>query len=220
MAFDGNGNWIPEFSAKEDRDAGVKILASRFDDVFQQDLKESFEKCLTNDGQSRPLKDFNFNNNKGINVADPETDSDVVNVRILNKTVGEKTTELKDMLEEKKANVDGSNFTEETSKAVLEKLDKETKSGFVALGMPDSSGVISLGGAGTYTAPGNGWISAYSGSTYKCAVKNNTSRLYNGGTHNTPNEEMASVPCRKGDSVSIDTSGAGVNVYFVPCIGG
>ena len=61
MAFDGNGNWIPEFSAKEDRDSGVKILASRFDDVFQQDLKESFEKCLTNDGQNRPLKDFNFN---------------------------------------------------------------------------------------------------------------------------------------------------------------
>lgn len=87
MAFDGNGNWIPEFSAKEDRDAGVKILAGRFDDVFQQDLKESFEKCLTNDGQSRPLQDFNFNNHRGINVADPETDSDVVNLRKLTNTI-------------------------------------------------------------------------------------------------------------------------------------
>lgn len=87
MAFDGNGNWIPEFSAKEDRDAGVKILASRFDDVFQQDLKESFEKCLTNDGQSRPLQDFNFNNHKGINVADPETENDVVNLRKLNNVL-------------------------------------------------------------------------------------------------------------------------------------
>jgi hypothetical protein len=140
MAFDGNGNWIPEFSAKEDRDAGVKILASHFDDVFQQDLKESFEKCLTNDGQSRPLQDFNFNNHKGINVADPETDSDVVNVRSMTKAV----KELEDMLEEKKANVDGSNFTEETSKAVLEKLDEETKGGFVALGMPDYSRSISV----------------------------------------------------------------------------
>lgn len=87
MAFDGNGNWIPEFSAKEDRDAGVKILASRFDDVFQQDLKESFEKCLTNDGQSRPLKDFNFNNHRGINVSDPETDTDVVNKRTLTSKI-------------------------------------------------------------------------------------------------------------------------------------
>lgn len=89
MAFDGNGNWIPEFSAKEDRDAGVKILASRFDDVFQQDLKVSFEKCLTTDGQNRPLQDFNFNNNKGINVADPETDSDVVNLRKLNNSLND-----------------------------------------------------------------------------------------------------------------------------------
>jgi hypothetical protein len=85
MAFDGNGNWIPEFSAKEDRDAGVKILASRFDDVFQQDLKESFEKCLTNDGQSRLLQDFNFNNHKGINVADAIYDSDAVNKRTLDR---------------------------------------------------------------------------------------------------------------------------------------
>jgi hypothetical protein len=83
MAFDGNGNWIPEFSAKEDRDAGVKILADRFDDVFQQDLKNSFEKCLTNDSQNRPLQDFNFNNNKGINVANPEKLGDVVNLKII-----------------------------------------------------------------------------------------------------------------------------------------
>jgi hypothetical protein len=87
MAFDGNGNWIPEFSAKEDRDAGVKILASRFDDVFQQDLKESFEKCLTNDGQNVILNDFNFNNNKGINIADPVEESDVVNLRKLTNTI-------------------------------------------------------------------------------------------------------------------------------------
>ena len=31
--FDGNGNWTSDFSAQADRDNGIKILASRFDNI-------------------------------------------------------------------------------------------------------------------------------------------------------------------------------------------
>ena len=66
--FDGNGNWISDFSAQSDRDNNIKILASRFDNIFIADIKESFENCLTKDGQIAPVGDFNVGGQKLTNV--------------------------------------------------------------------------------------------------------------------------------------------------------
>lgn len=83
MAFDGNGNWISNFSAVADRDANIKILASRFDNIFIADIASSFENCLTKDTQVKPTQNFNANNYRVINVADPVSDKDAVNKETL-----------------------------------------------------------------------------------------------------------------------------------------
>ena len=66
--FDGNGNWTSDFSAQADRDNGIKILASRFDNIFIADIKESFENCLTKDGQIAPIGAFNMGGQKVTNL--------------------------------------------------------------------------------------------------------------------------------------------------------
>ena len=92
MAFDGNGNWISEFSAQADRDNNIKILASRFDDIFIFDLKESFQNCLTKDMQIKPAQPFNFNSLRAINLATGTSDTDAVNK-------GQLDDEIEDILE-------------------------------------------------------------------------------------------------------------------------
>lgn len=87
MAFDGNGNWISDFSAVADRDADIKILASRFDNIFIADIATSFENCLTKDGQVKTHTNFNLNNYRAINVADPVSDKDAVNKQSLESRV-------------------------------------------------------------------------------------------------------------------------------------
>lgn len=84
MAFDGNGNWVSNFSAEADRDAGYKILASRFDNIFIADIASSFENCLTKDAQVKPIQAFDVNNNKIINLANPTNNNDAVNLTTLN----------------------------------------------------------------------------------------------------------------------------------------
>ena len=86
MAFDGNGNWISDFSAVADRDAGIKILASRFDNIFINDIATSFENCLTKDGQVKTQTNFNANNYRVINVANPVNEKDAVNKQTLDST--------------------------------------------------------------------------------------------------------------------------------------
>lgn len=41
--FNGNGSWSSAFSAKSDRDNGIKILADRFDEILLEDIEQSFE---------------------------------------------------------------------------------------------------------------------------------------------------------------------------------
>ena len=77
--FDGNGNWTSDFSAQADRDNGIKILASRFDNIFIADIKESFENCLTKDGQIAPIGNFNMGGQKITNVGNGTNDNDAVN---------------------------------------------------------------------------------------------------------------------------------------------
>ena len=82
--FDGNGNWTSDFSAQADRDNGIKILASRFDNIFIADIKESFENCLTKDGQIAPIGNFNMGGQKITNLNDGVSVNDAVNMRQLN----------------------------------------------------------------------------------------------------------------------------------------
>lgn len=78
--FDGNGNWTSDFSAESDRDNNIKILASRFDNIFIADLKESFENCLTKDGQIAPIGAFTMGGQKITNLANGENSGDAVNL--------------------------------------------------------------------------------------------------------------------------------------------
>lgn len=77
--FDGNGNWTSDFSAQADRDNGIKILASRFDNIFIADIKESFENCLTKDGQITPIGNFNMGGQRIVNLDDGVNAKDAVN---------------------------------------------------------------------------------------------------------------------------------------------
>ena len=88
MAFDGNGNWVSNFNAEEDRDNNIKILASRFDGIFIADIQQSFENCLTKDMQIKPQGNFDANSNRIINVADPVNNNDAVNLTTLNSKDG------------------------------------------------------------------------------------------------------------------------------------
>lgn len=85
--FDGNGNWTSDFSAQADRDNGIKILASRFDNIFIADIKESFENCLTKDGQIAPIGNFNMGGQKITNLNTGVNDNDAVNVRQMNNAI-------------------------------------------------------------------------------------------------------------------------------------
>ena len=83
MPFDGNGNWTSNYNAEADRDAGIKILASRFDNILLADLAQSFQNCLTKDAQVKPQQAFNANNYRVINVANPSDPKDAVNLQTM-----------------------------------------------------------------------------------------------------------------------------------------
>lgn len=85
--FDGNGNWTSDFSAQADRDNGIKILASRFDNIFIADIKESFENCLTKDGQIAPIGAFNMGGQKITNIGTGSNDTDGVNFGQMNSAI-------------------------------------------------------------------------------------------------------------------------------------
>lgn len=85
--FDGNGNWTSDFSAQADRDNGIKILASRFDNIFIADIKESFENCLTKDGQIAPIGNFNMGGQKITNLGAGINDTDGVNLGQMNTAI-------------------------------------------------------------------------------------------------------------------------------------
>jgi hypothetical protein len=92
--FDGNGNWTSDFSAQADRDNGIKILASRFDNIFIADIKESFENCLTKDGQIAPIGNFNMGGQKITNLNNGVNDNDAVNMSQLNNAVSSSVSDL------------------------------------------------------------------------------------------------------------------------------
>lgn len=106
--FDGNGNWTSDFSAQADRDNGIKILASRFDNIFIADIKESFENCLTKDGQIAPIGNFNMGGQKITNIGTGTNDTDGVNLGQMNNAIKTASDSLFD-LGDIKASVRGEN---------------------------------------------------------------------------------------------------------------
>lgn len=87
MAFDGNGNWVSNYSAVAQRDADLPILASNFDNILLADLATSFENCLTKDMRVKPQQAFDANSYKVINVANPTNSMDAVNKQTMDGAV-------------------------------------------------------------------------------------------------------------------------------------
>jgi hypothetical protein len=106
--FDGNGNWTSDFSAQADRDNGIKILASRFDNIFIADIKESFENCLTKDGQIAPIGNFNMGGQKITNLNTGVNNNDAVNVGQMNNAIATASDSLHS-IGDIKASVRGEN---------------------------------------------------------------------------------------------------------------
>ena len=81
MAFgwDGNGNWDSELFPIQDRDDNIPISATKFNQLIQQNLKQSFPQCMTIDSQTKPVANVDISNFKVINVADGVLPKDAVN---------------------------------------------------------------------------------------------------------------------------------------------
>lgn len=79
MPFDGNGNWTSTFYPIDDRNNSIPISATKFDELIQNNLKQSFPKCMTIDSQTKPIANIDANNYKVTNVADPTLPKDAVN---------------------------------------------------------------------------------------------------------------------------------------------
>lgn len=79
MPFDGNGNWTSTFYPIDDRNNSIPILASKFNELIQNNLKQSFASCMTIDSQTKPITNVDVNNFKVINVADATLPKDAVN---------------------------------------------------------------------------------------------------------------------------------------------
>lgn len=68
MAFDGNGQFLRLFDWTDDRDAGVKILATRMD-AEDDGFATGLSTCLTKDGQTTPTANLPMGGFKHTNVA-------------------------------------------------------------------------------------------------------------------------------------------------------
>ena len=156
--FDGNGNWTSDFSAQADRDNGIKILASRFDNIFIADIKESFENCLTKDGQITPIGNFNMGGQRITNVANGVNSGDAVNVSQLDTTVkltgdqtiaGTKTYNSSPIVP---TPATSDNSTKAASTAFV-------RNAFTEKMYPNYAGQIVTAGLTTsYTTPSAGWV--------------------------------------------------------------
>lgn len=79
MGFDGNGKWTSNFYPISDRDNGVAILASKFQNLIQNDIKSGFDNCILRDGTGRPTTNINWNGYKITNLAAGTGATDAVN---------------------------------------------------------------------------------------------------------------------------------------------
>jgi hypothetical protein len=223
MPFDGNGNWVSNFSAEADRDAGYKILASRFDNIFIADIAAGFGNCVTRDGQGIMQTNFNANNYRVINVADPVNDQDAVNLRTIRD--GDLTIT---------GNVDftgtvtvptPADATDSTTKVATTEWvgnyisASDTKNTLIGYVMPDYSAGISISSGNTI--PSNGIVIAgkftiddYWNVSINRPLTDNVFVLSGGGSHNQSTSGIILVS--EGDTIYATN---GVILTFYPCKG-
>lgn len=87
MGFDGNGKWTSNFYPISDRDNGVAILASKFQNLIQNDIKSGFDNCILRDGTGRPTSNINWNGYKITNLAAGTGAADAVNKEQLDTAI-------------------------------------------------------------------------------------------------------------------------------------
>jgi hypothetical protein len=81
--FDNNGNFKRVCNWVSDKNAGIKILAERMD-AECDNFALGFANCITRDMKGKPMTDFDFNGNLGLNVeTELQYDEGVVNVKTL-----------------------------------------------------------------------------------------------------------------------------------------
>lgn len=148
MGFDGNGNWTSDFYPINDRDNSVPILASKFQKLIQENLKQSFENCILRDGTGRPTANINFNGQKitnladGTNAADAATKGQLDTAMDTNATDTTKgTVRLATSLEALAGTDNETAMTPATVKEVINSLASTTpfcvNSGYTTSGKPD-----------------------------------------------------------------------------------
>lgn len=215
MPFDGNGNWTSNFSAEADRDAGYKILASRFDNIFIADIAAGLSNCVTRDGQGIMQTNTNANNYRVINVADPEDDKDAVNL----ETVNTKDALCVHLAGEETITGDKTFSGDCTFSGGVSFTDSDTMASIVGLCVPDYTSGVSI--TTPFTPTKDGIV------TLKCKKGNPVLQIsYNGtqisrvaiadGTEST-NTIWAVV--HKGQEYELTTNGGTTERTFYPFIG-
>lgn len=91
--WNGAGVFVLPYSFVAEAAAGVKILASHQDTQWNA-IKGGLELCLTRDGQTAPLGDISWNNNKITSLATPTDDDDAATKAYVDSTFGEWAAEL------------------------------------------------------------------------------------------------------------------------------
>lgn len=231
MPWDGNGNWSSNFSAVADRDANIKILATRFDNILLDDIAETFGNCITRDGQGKTTTNFNANNYRVINVEDPVNNKDAVN---------KQTVDAKDSLCVHLAGSEtitgnktfsGTNtFSGTTNMTGTKTLSGQTNitgplkltgtldGSAKIMGVPNWSGAVNiLTSNGSYTVPNNGYIYIYTGGNYQYFDGNISGvEIHTGGGFASYHENDTSLyPVAKGDVVV--RTGASATIKYIPC---
>lgn len=85
--FQGKNIWVSEYKAQIEASTVKYILADRFDSVFINDLKNTFERCARTDSGNTLTAPWNFNNFRGIQLSDPVSDTDAANKHYVDKAI-------------------------------------------------------------------------------------------------------------------------------------
>lgn len=85
--FQGKNTWVSEYKAQVEAQTVKYILADRFDSVFINDLKNTFERCARTDSGNTLTAPWNFNNFRGIQLSDPVSDTDAANKHYVDNAI-------------------------------------------------------------------------------------------------------------------------------------
>lgn len=218
MPFDGNGNWTSNYNAESDRDAGYKILASRFDNILLADLAQSFENCLTKDTQVKPQQNFNANNYRLINVADPVDDKDAVNKQTMESAISTADATAVHLAGDETITGDKT-FSGAVSLMGSVSAGSTVKETIIKWGMPDYSSGVSKSVSG-FTADSDGWLSIVTGTIVygvPASVSVNGSVMQYAHAAGTTSIQVSDmIPIRKGDVITASNI---QTLWFYKCMG-